>query len=184
MYFIFCGRHWWDFWHKSLSESTNFTFFLCHSSLCSLICTLKWCITLAENIFIGREQWWRSRDLVLSLDRYQDLILGVSVSNADAETQSESIYFYYANNKIAFIFIFSPGWLWFCQEDRSRTQDLDVLWYTGVCRPWDNPQQRSWPLGGLLVTWYSHVWTSDREVSVILLQMQKEKIKQQLFHCG
>jgi len=38
---------------------------------------------------------------------------------------------------IFYVVIFLSGWLWFCQENRSRSKDVDVLWYTRICSTWN-----------------------------------------------
>ena len=56
------------------------------------------------------------------------------------------------------------GGLWFCQENRSGSKDVDLLWNARVRLSRDHPEQRSrlrcWPL----VTWHLHVRTAHRQV--------------------
>lgn len=59
-------------------------------------------------------------------------------------------------------------WLWICQTNWFEQKDLDVLWYTRVCRSGDYSEQRSWSFRRLLVSRHSHIRIANRKVSSTL----------------
>ena len=103
-------------------------FLLCSLDLDVLVLSLtcsSWCVSsTAWESFAGRQ-----RLLQVGESRLRVVFLNVWLKESTPHESELQCLFW------------SKGWLWFCQEDWLRAENVDFLWDAWICCAWDHIEQ-------------------------------------------